>query len=978
MIMSFWKQLKRNGEFGSSADPNAQALPAGGGPGVVAGTGVFGVGLHSLQTHTHIYSHHSTATTVTTTTTITASQTPPPLLFAAESPSLNDVDVVDFGDFKDLPIPKDGEKEKEPASRRMPAELLSLIATFVELPADRVQLAAVNSHWAAATTRLLWAHVSLVSPKDVLRFLRSSIYTVASHNQQHLLQHLPAISASTLTDINSLPKVDLSAINVNPLPALMNALNGNLQDLQQHWQQQQQLQQLHQHQQHQHGQQNPNMMDVEYPMAGLTNLVNSIVQIAMTNPNASPSSSDAMRNLTSANFTKYSVDMEIDNFRSFGSAEYVKKLSIPSFDCQVNLLGLLNDLLPNLQSGTPYTAIFTPVDPILLQTFKPIISRVTKLAIEDVYPTSWPEILKLLGGGINLLALDPPPPPASFSTSNKRRHQQQQQPQKLVNLRCLNLEAVATTDSFDSPVKLSAIFSSIPNLEAARFDGIAIGPDTSILSLAQHCPHLKVIALDYCPNVTMKSFEVLWNELKGLEFLGLAGIVNEQQNPNHQHAPHPPANVVYSQQQQNLQKRGIQLKRHESIRIVRLVDCDVSDELFWGISQSGVGLEMLRFVFEDDECEGIIGVVERLSERALLPFAQDLDDVSGGGIRKGLKKLAFTWCPSFNVDCLRRVLEYGWGNGYGQGVEVLDLHKDVSCSLGEIPGNVLEQCAEFMGRVKVLNLYGQTKLSNETLQAIFTAQNFASLNSLCINDSCMTPQTLRQIIVGIPNLNSISIIQCENIKLEDLKQLFLECPMDMRRIKRLYTEHCWNTPPTATGAADPFSSSHSSSSSSSSSLFDTTPMAGGIGGGSEATGVSSVRGAPEEGMLPEDEDLSLSPLIPAAEMTTGTALEQEQDWGGIHDEMMDTMDDDEEDQEFQGADTGTGISSSEALNSNGGAGGVNTGHSSNRHRNLGVKGTKEDLEPKCIIHEDLWFVDEGLDIMSLFNGSVKRATDLRI
>ncbi|KAI9346601.1 hypothetical protein BDR26DRAFT_855815 [Obelidium mucronatum] len=814
---------------------------------------------------------------------------------------------------------------------------------------------------------LIWGTVSLVSPNHVIRFLRSTVYTVARHNQSHLLSHLSNINSSKLTDVSSLPKVDLSAINANPLPALVDALNGNLLDLQQHWQQQQQQQQQLNPNNANGNDNNDNAMDVENPMEGLTHYVNSLVHIALTNTQISSDSNgpssvtarQAISGLTSLN--SQSLEMEIDdgnrNGTGFGSAEFVKRLSIPSFDCRVNLLGLLNDLLPNLQSihfqhihteettGTPFTAIFTPVSQTLLQTFQPIINRVIKLAIEDVYPTSWPHILKLLGGGPNLLALDPP-------SNQQQAPPSKLPPQKLLNLRSLNLEAVATTDSFDSAIKLSHIFPSVPNLEAARFDGIAIGPDTSILTLARCCKHLKVIALDYCPSVTMKSFEILWNEVEGLQFLGLAGIVNDQQNPNdhfhmhhHHHHNQPPHATTQQQHTQSTQiHRAIELRKHPVLRIVRFVDCDVSDQLFYEISQNGVALEMLRFVFEDDECEGIVGVVERLSERALMPFAQDYattDNIGstgvGGESRRGLKKLAFTWCPGFTVDCLTRVLQYGWGNCYAQGVEVLDLHKDVQCRLGVIPEEVLEEAAVYMTKVKVLNLYGQTSLKNETLAAVFTPQNFQSLTSLCLNESKVTPQVLRHIILGLSKLTAISLMQCENITLADLKQLFEECPVEMKRIKRLYTEHCWNA--------------HNNG--------------GGDGGGNSAS--SSV---PEDDVDEEDEeqeDFSMSPLIPATELqprqqsnqqaaAAAAAATDHGDWGGIH-EMMDV----EEEDRFERYQTPPPPQ-----------------YSSASPRPMPRLAVQENREPSCIIHEDLWFVDEGLDIMSLINGSVRRATDIRV
>ncbi|ORY38412.1 RNI-like protein [Rhizoclosmatium globosum] len=791
------------------------------------------------------------------------------------------------------------------ASARLPSELLSHIAHFVDSNKDRRELGLVNSWWAEAVAPLLWNHVSLVSPVDVLRFLRSTIHTVARHNNPSILKHLPQIEESQLIQISNLPKVDLAAINNTALPALVNALNGNLEHIQQHIEQHtqqlhmlqlqhlQQLQQQLQEQQQQQGDgQGPNdgpnniPMDIENPIANLTTFMNSLVQMALIPP-SDTSSTPPLAPVIAA---KPSNDMEIDSFKSFGFADHVKKLSIPSFDCQVNLLFLLNDLLPNLQSihfqhihtdettgGNRHTAIFTPVSTSILTAFAPIIQRVTRVSIEDVYPTSWPQILNLLSG-------------TNPETPNVKT--------ALPHLRSLNLEAVATTDSFDSPTKLSTVFPSLPNLEACRLDGIALGPDSSILSLTRWCPNLKVIALDYCPSVTMKSFEVLWNNLTGLSFLGLAGIVNDHALHNHHHHPSTSAS---SNQHDRSQK--VKLKPHDAVRIVRLVDCDVSDGLFEGIREAGTDLEMLRFVFEDDECEGILSVVQRLSDHALRSFGED---VEGGGRRKGLKKLAFTWCPGFTAACLKNVLEYG------SGVEVLDLHKDVGCSLGEMPGSVLEEVGESLRRVKVLNLYGQTKLTDETLRRVFTPHNCPSLTSLCINDSQVTPATLRHIVCSIPTLTALSIIQCPNIELDDLKRLFAECPVEMRRIKRLYTEHCWK----------------------------------------------SVA-------APRDENVdSGGPAHPDAEVLNMGSDDEFHSAFDLSDEVRMEEHDGDEDEDMYG----TPLIVSSVMNTAGQG-------APNNHNSGGITAS---TEPRSVIHDDLWFCHESLDILSLFNGSVKRATDIRV
>ncbi|KAJ3074563.1 hypothetical protein HDU98_010926 [Podochytrium sp. JEL0797] len=907
MLMSLVKQLKRNaaeaaappGHDGTSSSSSSSDSTA------LASAATYGVGLGRPRLFGG---------------TIQFGEAPP-IVLGVRDDSRDDTlcdEVVD--DTLQADAPRDEPVPPPSPASLLPAELLALVFLFVSAAKDRRELALVCWRWHAVVTPMLWNSVAITSPSDLQRFLVCAIHTTtrASGNPA-ILAHIDHIRNSQLLTIADLPKVDMAALN-NPaaaVPTLIHALqphllnNPNNNPI---------LLQLHNNlvnnpdfnmgQQHQNmmndmvveNNNNANANNHPHNNPILANIMN-MMQFALATSTTSRLDAEAQQDSA---VSRRDADSEmIDVFnritterKSFGSAEYVRKLSIPTFDCRVNLLGLLNELLPNLTSihfqhihadetsGGPYTATFTPVSGPLLRTLSPLVSRATRLAIEDVYPTSWSDILSLLSN-----------------------------PGATTHLRSLNLEAVSTTDSFDSPQKLSTVFPHLPRLEAARFDGIALGPDTSILQLTRWCPFLKVVALDYCPNVTMKSFEVLWNGLDGLYFLGLAGIMNEQQHlhhPNHHHF-HDDAGVSGGEGM-------MQLKRHEKIRIVRLVDCDVSDELFEKVCASGVGLEMLRFVFEDDECDGILGIVERLSERTLVPYGEAY---MGGetGVRKGLKKLAFTWCPGFTGESLKRVLEYGWGKGGKGGVEVLDLHKDVNCTLGEIPAEVLEECVDSFGHLKVLNLYGQTKLTDETLQFLFTPTHFPSLTSLCINDSQVTLPTLRQIIVTLPTLTSLSVIQCPHITLQDLQTLFNEIPVEMARIRRLYTLHCWNA--------------------------DANP--------------SKEEGGVREGIS-----------LPFSETSSESGDDDDED----DDEMVLDRQQQGTSSSFGGASGIMTPPSVSAVREGVSYAAITAGKTKGPTAKVNGRDVP-DVEPICVIHDDMWFVDEGLDIMSLFNGSVAAVTDIR-
>ncbi|KAJ3116378.1 hypothetical protein HK100_001086 [Physocladia obscura] len=797
----------------------------------------------------------------------------------------------------------------------LPPELLSLILTYVATAysdRDSARFVRVCRRWAAVMTPLIWENVVLLSPLQVMRFLRSVVQTVAyNNNKPHLLQIVSSIESSSLTDMDSLHKLDLSAMatmNTTPVAFVENLDNHELMEAAMNI-----------------NNMNLEIMDVENQIAGIAQLMHNIVHLARTAPSPTstmPSHSAApcpsvevilaqfFEPIPSINGNDGKLSNAQESSQHFGAAKFVKILTLPTFDCKVNYLALLNELLPNLQSihfshiqpdespSKPNTTLFTPISSSLLETFTPIITkRLTKLSVEDIFPTTWPSLLKIFSTPSSPSSSEEAKSPSFTETQRYKRAKKQTQPPQhtLSNLRSINLEAVATTDSFGHPHKLSPhAFSVLPNLEAARFDGIALGSDAGIAAMCMFCTNLKVIALDYCAGgLTMASFSIMWNELRVLSFLGVAGIVNDGHNHAHMH------------ENENVDEDGgmgvmvanvlkvpamPRLQRHNNVRVVRLVDCDVTDGLFSEIAEAGNSLDMLRFVFEDDECEGILGIVERLTDAAIAPFAY-----MAGGMRrqkrKGLRRMAFTWCPGFSGDALKSVLEAGQ-----EGIEVLDLHKDVSCALGAIPAQIFEDYGQYFVRIKVLNLYGQTQLSDITLSTFLTSKNLPVLESVCLNDTQVTASTLMSLVESTNTLRALSVISCSNVMLDDLKRMFHEIPKHMARIRRLYTEHCWNS------KEKEGSENHNGMA---------TNSIGSVGGG------------------------ILSGIVESS--CSGS----------------------KEDQEIIGTSHDAAEGESEVLNK-----------SDNR--------VQPNPEPLCIIHDDLWFVDEGLDIMSLWNESVRQVTSIKV
>ncbi|KAJ3241434.1 hypothetical protein HDU81_000483 [Chytriomyces hyalinus] len=615
--------------------------------------------------------------------------------------------------------------------------------------------------------------------------------------------------------------------------------------------------------------------------------------------------------------------VNVSQLASFGSAGYVKKLEIPSFECGVRHVSVLSELLPSLQSlhfmhihnsetHTPdsrFRSIFTPLPISVLRCFAPLIMRVIRLTCDDMFPTTWPEFLAIL----NTSAALP--------------------------LKLLNLEAVATADTFDSAETLSPTFRRLPHLEAARFDGIAFGgvetaSEAPFRSLSQGCPNLSVLVLDYCPNVCMSAFSVIWNENPNLVFLGLAGVMNTfaHWDPLADEIPATETEIGHDA-----------LKVHSRVRVVRFVDCQVTDALFAAIAHASPRLDMFRCVFEDDACPGIASCVRQLTGRWLAELA----DVwrrrrrdSGNAV--AMTRLALTMCPGYNLQSLREcIIECG--------VEVLDLHKDVDSGLGKVAGTLLKELIDTggMAGVRVLNLYGQNHLSDETLRSI-NYESLPNIKSLCINDTKVGLTTIYTLLQrcalappsspSSPNkaerqkqqgLESLSIQNCSKITLEGLKDIFesifgfeavasVSGSMDSSdskgkvkmfgSLKRLYSEMCWNAAHRGSDAC------------------------GNLAGGCSA----------EDSDDDDDDD---------------------------EDTDMDGIDVDDDDPEYDDID----MEDTEQQQQQPKLRPATT----KRKGRGGLAEMEDDVEPRCIIHDDAWFSDEGLDIMSLWNEAIRLGTSLK-
>ncbi|KAJ3123040.1 hypothetical protein HK098_002260 [Nowakowskiella sp. JEL0407] len=433
---------------------------------------------------------------------------------------------------------------------------------------------------------------------------------------------------------------------------------------------------------------------------------------------------------------------EIESFPGFVGYR-IKKLTLPSCGSNLSHFALTVNLLKNLQClrfKHPIPCVHP--GPIfhgdLLYAIKPLFSNLLSLVIEDLDAPCFSELCHLL---------------QYFSP-------------KLIHL---SLETKGELESFESDVNFEKVADGLVSLKCLRMDGVPVG-DNSVIQKIVLSKNLQAVILDYCVEVTMDVFEVIWNSCPSLEFFGMAGIIG------------PITSLV--------------LSHHENIRTLRLVDCDVSDTLFENVAYYSKRLEMLRIVFEDENCEGILKVADTLSDRTinafsgtmfqpfpvirpLIPGASSMDKVNLQNFVIPLKRssgtlkiLAITKCVNFSVDPLKKLLAYN-------PIHTLDLHKHPQSQFGKIEDEFFKKLMTFdsLNRVKILNLFGQTGVSESCLLEVLKSGAFRNVESVCLNNVNVTETFLNLLgeDFGMPKLRRISVFDCSQVSLEMLKTFITGC-----------------------------------------------------------------------------------------------------------------------------------------------------------------------------------------------------------
>ncbi|KAJ3085686.1 hypothetical protein HK102_013931 [Quaeritorhiza haematococci] len=319
-----------------------------------------------------------------------------------------------------------------------------------------------------------------------------------------------------------------------------------------------------------------------------------------------------------------------------------------------------------------------------LAVLGPVMGQLTSLVIEDVDAPIWDFLCRLLRDSVqedeeedgNNTPEGCATPVTSGTGNNTSTNNARGGNRAHSNIRNLYLEAVGDIDAFDSSFDLAEIWPNMPLLSFLRLDGIPVGPNATIDALVASCgKNLRAVTLDYCIEITMDVMVILWNGCENLEFLGFAGVVGPSlflESGVEMAMGNPDMMAMLMEQAQNYfnaitaanaanatngnggnendgtpaagepgtatpptwppsippptwlipnpNPSNVRLCYRPSLRTLRLVDSDVTDALFEEVARQAPNLEMLRVVFEDDSCEGIVAVSSLLTDRSLDSF----------------------------------------------------------------------------------------------------------------------------------------------------------------------------------------------------------------------------------------------------------------------------------------------------------------------------------------------------------------------
>ncbi|KAJ3300189.1 hypothetical protein HK104_003417 [Borealophlyctis nickersoniae] len=97
-------------------------------------------------------------------------------------------------------------------------------------------------------------------------------------------------------------------------------------------------------------------------------------------------------------------------------------------------------------------------------------------------------------------------------------------------------------------------------------------------------------------------------------------------------------------------------------------------------------------------------------------------------------------------------------------VRMLDLHKHPECTIGCIDDAFLEELTKSCGKVEVLNLYGQTGLTEDAIARVLMDGKIRNVKSLCLNNVDVGEKAIDTIGTGCPLIERLSVVDCQKVE----------------------------------------------------------------------------------------------------------------------------------------------------------------------------------------------------------------------
>ncbi|KAI9325388.1 hypothetical protein DFJ73DRAFT_217469 [Zopfochytrium polystomum] len=423
-------------------------------------------------------------------------------------------------------------------------------------------------------------------------------------------------------------------------------------------------------------------------------------------------------------------EFRVERLAAFaGVGRYVKHLVMPSCDCDVPWLPILNLLLPNLTSlhlkhvhGPEEMDCNRCLQRHVISRFLPIFSRLDTLLIDDAPP----ETMDLLEGVLSQLSCN----------------------LRVLDLNAFNARDLPVTYDLTSLVEGAPARNGLRHLECLRMYGISLQPSLATLSSALELfgATLTAVCIDMSAELTLEAAEIVWNECgDALYLLSLGDLTAAGQH----------GSVVAG-------GSGIPLvtltRARPALRVLRLKNCELDDGAVEQMARLAHGVELVRIALDDEQSRGVARCARRLTDRTLLAFAH----------RPALRHVSFTWCASMTAAGLQELLRTS------PNVAGVELERYTAGTLGLLMSHMLVTLREELARLEVLAISCQTNISDPQLRSFFLNSRFPNLRSISLTKTHATLATVLALVMNAPRLEAVSVVQCAGMGEADLRALLRE------------------------------------------------------------------------------------------------------------------------------------------------------------------------------------------------------------